>query len=227
MPLLPLYFSTTPSVSSSRLGSFMAKIQVDSGLADESIICLSTCSKVQFRGFQEVFEDPEAGSVRHKEHEENGRDELFRILNELKPGDQLSLGAVELKQHFTQPPPRYSEGTLVKRMEELGIGRPSTYASTLKVLQDRNYVLVKSRVLHPEFRGRMGHHPKDGQPVILKIAKAGFTIRHRHTMASLPKNLKPSDIDLDKALKLLSGKDVRRSGRLKSKPKVEEAVDAL
>ncbi|XP_038897954.1 DNA topoisomerase 1 isoform X2 [Benincasa hispida] len=135
--------------------SITEQIQIDCGLADESIISRSTCSRVQFRGFQEVFEDPKADAVKHKDHEENIRDELFRILNALKPGDQLSLVDVELKQHFTQAPPRYSEGTLVKKMEELGIGRPSTYATTLKVLQDRKYVLVKSRVLHPEFRGRM------------------------------------------------------------------------
>ncbi|VAI85144.1 unnamed protein product [Triticum turgidum subsp. durum] len=62
---------------------------------------------------------------------------------------------VNLGQHFTKPPSRYSEGALIKKMEELGIGRPSTYASIMRVLQDRKYVTIKSRVLHPEFRGRM------------------------------------------------------------------------
>ncbi|PNY16804.1 DNA topoisomerase 1-like protein, partial [Trifolium pratense] len=69
--------------------------------------------------------------------------------------DPLHLVETEVSQHHTQPPPRYSESSLVKKLEELGIGRPSTYASTLRVLQDRNYVTVKSRVLSPEFRGRM------------------------------------------------------------------------
>ncbi|KAL4029701.1 hypothetical protein IC575_007922 [Cucumis melo] len=135
--------------------SITEEIQIDCGLADESIIARSTCSRVQFRGFRDVFEDPEVHAVKHKDHEESGRDDLFRILNPLKPGDQLSLLAVELEEHFTQPPPRYTEGTLVKRMEELGIGRPSTYATALKVLEDRNYVAVKSHLLHPEFRGRI------------------------------------------------------------------------
>ena len=59
------------------------------------------------------------------------------------------------EQHFTQPPPRYSEASLVKRLEELGIGRPSTYASILQVLQDRNYVRLDRRRFYPEDRGRL------------------------------------------------------------------------
>ncbi|TQE00572.1 hypothetical protein C1H46_013816 [Malus baccata] len=99
--------------------------------------------------------DVEAQAVKYKEQEGKSHDEPFVLLNSLKRGDPLCIGKVELKEHHTQPPPRYSEAALVKKLEELGIGRPSTYASTLKVLQDRNYVTVKSRVLHPEFRGRM------------------------------------------------------------------------
>ncbi|KAL5537675.1 hypothetical protein UlMin_044000 [Ulmus minor] len=131
------------------------QIQVDVGNAAESIIFRSSCSMVEFFGYQAVFKDMEAAAIGYKETEGNDRDEVFRILNSLKPGDSLHISEVELKQHHTQPPPRYSEGSLVKKMEELGIGRPSTYASTLKVLQSRNYVTVKSRVLYPEFRGRM------------------------------------------------------------------------
>ena len=62
---------------------------------------------------------------------------------------------VEANQHFTQPPPRYSEASLVKKMEELGIGRPSTYASILAVLQDRKYVRLEKRRFIPEDRGRL------------------------------------------------------------------------
>ena len=58
-------------------------------------------------------------------------------------------------QHFTQPPPRYTEASLVKKLEELGIGRPSTYASILQVLQDRNYVRLDKRRFMPEDRGRL------------------------------------------------------------------------
>ena len=63
--------------------------------------------------------------------------------------------AVHAEQHFTQPPPRYSEASLVKKMEELGIGRPSTYASTLQTLKDREYVRAEKNRLIPEESGRL------------------------------------------------------------------------
>ncbi|KAJ7966032.1 DNA topoisomerase [Quillaja saponaria] len=402
------------------------QIQVDIGTADEYIMFRSTCSRVDFLGYQAVFKDVETKAIQDKENNGEDREKAFKILAALKPGDPLHLNEMELKQHHTQPPPRYSEASLVKKLEELGIGRPSTYASTMKVLQDRKYVIVKSRVLYPEFRGRMvsaflchyfsevtdysftadmeteldnvsagltewkgllrdywtrfssycervsgvhihevekmlekifgnyifaslpehnracpscmqgtlifkvsrygagyfigcdqhpkckyiaktldeddvpqnnnsiegkkvlglypgsseqvllksgpygyyvqlgedrkqylpkrasvshikdvdsitledavellqypvalGNHPKDGQPVVLKLAKVGFSIRHRRTIASVPKNLKPNEITLEKALELLSGKDVRRSGRPKNKPKDKEAVETI
>ncbi|ESR63322.1 hypothetical protein CICLE_v10007345mg [Citrus x clementina] len=408
----------------------VGQIQVDIGNADESIVFRSSCSRVEFLGFQAAYKDVDAGAIRYKENEENDQHEAFAFLNSLKTGDPLYLGEVELKQHHTQPPARYSEGSLVKKLEELGIGRPSTYASTLKVLQDRNYVTVKSRILYPEFRGRMvsaflshyfsevtdysftadmeteldnvsagltewkgllvdywsrfssyctcaqslhihqvekmlektfgdslfaslpnkdrscpvcgegtlifkvsrfgagyfigcnqhprcnyiaktlygdddeedtlqrntnvdepklighhpaskekvllksgpygfyvqlgedrtgylpkrasvshikdvdsitledalellrypvnlGNHPKDGQPIMLRLARAGFSVRHRRTIASVPKNMKPNDVTLEKALEFLSGKDVRRCGRPKGKPKREEALEAM
>jgi DNA topoisomerase-1 len=69
--------------------------------------------------------------------------------------DPLKRSKVDANQHFTQPPPRYSEASLVKKMEELGIGRPSTYASILSVLQDRKYVRLEKRRFIPEDRGRL------------------------------------------------------------------------
>ncbi|KAL9328937.1 hypothetical protein ACSQ67_003940 [Phaseolus vulgaris] len=68
----------------------------------------------------------------------------------------------------------------------------------------------------------LGNHPKDGQPVIIKLARVGFSVRHRRTIASVPKNIKPTDVTLEKALEFLSGKDVRRSGRPKGKSKAQE-----
>ncbi|XP_048438037.1 DNA topoisomerase 1 [Pyrus x bretschneideri] len=131
------------------------QIHLDIGNAHNSIVLCTSSSRVEFPGYQAVFRDMEAQAVKYKEHEENSHDEAFVLLNSLKYGDPLDIGKVELKEHHTQPPPRYSEAALIKKLEELGIGRPSTYVSTLKVLQGRNYVTVKSRVLHPEFRGRM------------------------------------------------------------------------
>ncbi|XP_049382514.1 uncharacterized protein LOC125846876 isoform X2 [Solanum stenotomum] len=406
------------------------QIQVDIGKPDQSIIFRSSSSKVQFPGYQAVYEDVETNSTRDNENGRDDRSEVFEALRNLTAGDPIYLGKVKLEQHQTQPPPRYSEGSLVKKLEELGIGRPSTYAATIKVLKDRNYVIAKGRTLYPEFRGRMvsaflshyftevtdysftadmeteldnvsagltewkgllrdywtrfskycehtgnvhihqvekmlektfgdflfaslpnesrtcpsclqgtlifkvsrfgagyfigcdqhpkckyiaktlygeededitsedtkrnveppkllgvhpssnekilmkngpygyyvqlgedkkgyvpkraslsqvkdvssvtledalellrypvtlGNHPDDGQPVVLKLAKFGFTIRHRRTIAPVPKNLKPKDITMEKALKLLLSKDVRRCGRPKRQPQVEEAVEA-
>jgi DNA topoisomerase I len=71
----------------------------------------------------------------------------------MKVGESLTRKAINADQHFTEPPPRYSEASLVKRMEELGIGRPSTYASILQVLQDRSYVRIEKKRLHAEDRG--------------------------------------------------------------------------
>ncbi|MCD7453592.1 hypothetical protein HAX54_021535 [Datura stramonium] len=409
----------------------MEQIQVDIGKPDQSIIFRCTSSKVQFPGYQAVYEDVETNSTRDNENGRDDRAEVFEALRNLTAGDPMYLGKVKLEQHHTQPPPRYSEGSLVKKLEELGIGRPSTYATTIKVLKDRNYITAKGRTLYPEFRGRMvsaflshyftevtdysftadmeteldnvsagltewkgllrdywtrfskycehtgnvhihqvekmlektfgdflfaslpdesrtcpsclqgtlifkvsrfgagyfigcdqhpkckyiaktlygeededitsedakrnveppkllgvnpssnekvlmkngpygyyvqlgedkkgyvpkraslsqvkdvssvtledalellrypvtlGNHPDDGQPVVLKLAKFGFTIRHRRTIAPVPKNLKPNDITLEKALKLLLSKDVKRCGRPKRQPQVEEAVEAM
>lgn len=74
---------------------------------------------------------------------------------DLKEGEALERIGTETEQHFTQPPPRFTEASLVKRLEELGIGRPSTYASILSVLQDRNYVRLDQRRFIPEDRGRL------------------------------------------------------------------------
>ncbi|CAI0376289.1 unnamed protein product [Linum tenue] len=384
--------------------AIVEQLQVDIGNVSKSIIFRSSCSRVAFRGYQAVYQDVETRVLRGKEDEEDPHQEASGDLNSLKAGDALSIAAVESKQHFTQPPPRYSEASLIKKLEELGIGRPSTYASTLKVLQDRKYVVTKSRVMYPEFRGRMldnvsagltewkgllrdywtrfssycsstetvhihqvekmlekkfgdhlfgslrsesrtcpscmegtlifkvsrygagyfigcdqhpkckyiaktllgdeedeeppqnagtveepkvlglhpiskekillkkgpygfyiqlgedkkdyipkrtsikevdaitleealkllrypltlGDHPKDGHPIILKLAKNGFNIRHRRTIASVPKNVDPDELTVEKALEYLSSNDVRRSGRPKRQPKVEEpaAVEA-
>lgn len=130
-------------------------LQCDIGNANQSIIFRSTCSRVEFLGFQAVYEDVETIKVRNNDNNEDHRTDVFEILSNLKYGQPLCLTKVELDQHYTQPPPRYSEGSLVKKLEELGIGRPSTYATTIKVLKDRNYITMKNRTLYPEFRGRM------------------------------------------------------------------------
>jgi DNA topoisomerase-1 len=82
-------------------------------------------------------------------------DDENKTLPPLREGEEPKRGEVTASQHFTQPPPRYSEASLVKKMEELGIGRPSTYASILQTLQDRDYVRIEQRRFIPEDRGRL------------------------------------------------------------------------
>jgi DNA topoisomerase I len=81
-------------------------------------------------------------------------DEEARRLPRLTKGEQVPLAAILADQHFTEPPPRYSEASLVKALEEYGIGRPSTYASIIQVLQNREYVLLESRRFKPTDVGR-------------------------------------------------------------------------
>ncbi|WP_300378467.1 type I DNA topoisomerase [Henriciella sp.] len=76
-------------------------------------------------------------------------------LPKMKEGEHADLVEAKSEQHFTQPPPRYTEASLVKRLEELGIGRPSTYASTLSTLEDREYVRLEKKQLIPEDKGRL------------------------------------------------------------------------
>ena len=82
-------------------------------------------------------------------------DDDSRRLPKLTQGEPAQVGAVKADQHFTEPPPRFSEASLVKRLEELGIGRPSTYASILQTLRDREYVRVEKNRFHAEDKGRL------------------------------------------------------------------------
>ncbi len=87
--------------------------------------------------------------------DEDAESEDSRRLPPVKEGEALDLKEIRASQHFTEPPPRFTEATLIKRLEELGIGRPSTYAATLQVLQDREYVKLDKRRLVPEAKGRL------------------------------------------------------------------------
>ena len=106
----------------------------------------ATGSVVAFDGFLKLYREDQDDAA----EEDEGR-----MLPPMAERDPLKLGTVNALQHFTQPPPRYSEASLVKKMEELGIGRPSTYASILSVLQDRKYVRQEKRRFIPEDRGRL------------------------------------------------------------------------
>ncbi len=115
-------------------------------------------SVIQFDGFLKLYEegrDDRQRTIDKGKEDTAGEDEDGNRLPALAEGELVKERAIETNQHFTQPPPRFTEATLVKRMEELGIGRPSTYASTLAVLQERSYVRTDKKRLVPEDRGRL------------------------------------------------------------------------
>ncbi len=108
----------------------------------------ATGSVIKFDGFLKLYHEDRDDPVEDD-------DEESRILPPISKGESVRREATHPAQHFTQPPPRYSEASLVKKLEELGIGRPSTYASILTVLQDRGYVKIDKRRFVPEDRGRV------------------------------------------------------------------------
>jgi DNA topoisomerase-1 len=107
-------------------------------------------SVINFDGFYRLYRE-DFDDKKNSDDDEEDKNEL-PILNE---GENLKLLDVNPAQHFTEPPPRYSEASLVKKLEELGIGRPSTYSSIISVLQDRGYVILDKKRFHPEQRGRI------------------------------------------------------------------------
>ena len=108
----------------------------------------ATGQVVKFPGFLAVYEEG-------KDQAKDGEEDESGLLPILSSGDTPAKKGVDATQHFTQPPPRYSEASLVKRLEELGIGRPSTYAATLQVLKDRNYVRTEKNRFFAEESGRL------------------------------------------------------------------------
>ena len=103
-------------------------------------------STVKFDGFYRIYREG-------RDDDEDEKDE--NKLPPLNEGDDQELKKAESEQHFTQPPPRFTEASLVKKLEEMGIGRPSTYASIISVLQDREYVKLETKRFFPEARGRL------------------------------------------------------------------------
>jgi DNA topoisomerase-1 len=120
--------------------------EIDANVAGRRLELRATGTVVKFDGFLTLYQEG---------RDEDPEDEEARRLPQMAAGERLAKKAIASDQHFTEPPPRYSEASLVKRLEELGIGRPSTYASILQVLRDRKYVRLDKRRLYPEDRGRI------------------------------------------------------------------------
>jgi DNA topoisomerase-1 len=124
----------------------MERTTVEIESADGQIGLRANGQVVLFDGFMRVYEEGRDDTV---------VDDDDKRLPQITANDELSKKSVMQEQHFTQPPPRYTEASLVKRMEELGIGRPSTYASVVTTIQDRDYVRKEKSRLIPEDKGRL------------------------------------------------------------------------
>lgn len=130
------------------VASQMASAVLDTLSVDITVgptVFRATGSKVRFPGFMKVY----------VEGNDDGTTEEEKFLPELHTGDVLTKEDIEPKQHFTQPPPRYTEARLVRTLEELGIGRPSTYAPTLETIQKRGYVAIEEKKFVPTELGEL------------------------------------------------------------------------
>jgi DNA topoisomerase-1 len=132
------------TIASQMAAARLERTAVDVGSADDEVMLRANGQVVLFDGFLAVYDEG-----RDDEDEDEGR------LPQVMRGEAVDKRGVSPEQHFTQPPPRYTEATLVKRMEELGIGRPSTYASIIGTIQDREYVRKDKNRLIPEDKGRL------------------------------------------------------------------------
>ncbi len=136
------------TVASEMESAQLDQVAVDLSSEDQRTTLRATGSTLVFEGFLRLYRED-------RDDPSDADDDENRLLPALAEGDKTPRGAVKPEQHFTQPPPRFSEASLVKRLEELGIGRPSTYASIIETLQERGYVKLDKRRFTPEDRGRV------------------------------------------------------------------------
>lgn len=122
------------------------KVGVDIPAKDGSLQLRATGQTISFAGFIKVYKE---------DIDDDKDDDDTKLLPIMNEAEALETLGVRADQHFTEPPPRFSEASLVKKLEELGIGRPSTYATILSVLQDREYVKLQSKRFVPQDRGRI------------------------------------------------------------------------
>src|SRR3954452_21368649 len=135
------------TIASQMASALLDQVSIDIAEPGGRVRLHATGSVVVFDGFLKLYQEDRDDTA---EEDSEGR----RLPN-MREREPLKRGAVSPNQHFTQPPPRYSEASLVKKLEELWIGRPSTYASIIQVLQDRDYVRLEKRRFLPEDRGRL------------------------------------------------------------------------
>ncbi|WP_044895581.1 type I DNA topoisomerase [Bacillus alveayuensis] len=139
-------------------------------LENNGLIFRANGSKIKFPGFMKVYVEGQDDQVQEKN----------RLLPDLSEGDEVLTKDISPEQHFTQPPPRYTEARLVKTLEELGIGRPSTYAPTLDTIQKRGYVALENKRFVPTELGMIVHElMMDYFPEILDVE---FTAKMEHDL---------------------------------------------
>ena len=134
------------AVASQMESARLENTTIDLQSADSKTGLRATGSVILFDGFLKLYEEG---------MDDTDGDDASGVLPKVSEGEATGVGDVKADQHFTQPPPRFTEATLVKRMEELGIGRPSTYASILSVLRDRGYVEMDRNRFIPDSKGRI------------------------------------------------------------------------
>lgn len=139
------------TIASQMEAALLDQVAVTISTPDDKVQLRANGSVIIFKGFLEVYEEAPSLSAAPAEEEEG----TGRILPAMTEGQGTTVDKVTPEQHFTQPPPRFSEASLVKALEEQGIGRPSTYASIIQVLQDRKYCRMDNRRFIPEDRGRV------------------------------------------------------------------------
>ena len=134
------------AVSSQMASAILDQVAIDITSEDKQISLRANGSTIKFPGMYKVYQEAK------DDDKDEEKETILPVMNE---GEKLNLKEVIKNQHFTMPPPRYTEASLVKKLEELGIGRPSTYASIIKVLQDRDYVILDKKRFNPHDRGRI------------------------------------------------------------------------
>ncbi|MDD3668838.1 MAG: type I DNA topoisomerase [Alphaproteobacteria bacterium] len=138
------------AVACQMASAVLDKVGIDIPSADNTLQLRATGQTIAFPGFIKIYkEDIDDKSKEADDDDDNA------VLPPMDTGEGLDTLAVHADQHFTEPPPRFSEASLVKRLEELGIGRPSTYATILSVLQERDYVKLVQKRFVPEDTGRI------------------------------------------------------------------------
>jgi DNA topoisomerase-1 len=146
------------TMASQMASAVLDQVAVDIAGNTDKALFRATGSVVVFDGWLKVYQESEDDDKKSDDKKADGEkgDGYGNVrLPPVNQNDPLKPREIKPEQHFTQPPPRYSEASLVKKLEELGIGRPSTYASIMQVLQDRDYVRLEKKRFIPEDRGRI------------------------------------------------------------------------